>query len=116
MNTHLGLRGVDPQTRQEMMRHSDIRLTLDVYTDKPMLPVAQAIEKLPSFARQVACVPLDAPNPDLSGHGLSHAGEENVVRGVSQIVQDEEGGRALALTDVTKQNSEKAASLGLEPT
>jgi integrase len=112
MNTHLGLRGVDPQTRQEIMRHSDIRLTLDVYTDKPMLPVAEAIEKLPSFAKPPAYVPLDVPNPDFSGHKLSSAGTEECAHVMSQVVQDEQ---SLALTGTTEQNSEKAASLGLEP-
>jgi integrase len=112
MNTHLGLRGVDPQTRQEIMRHSDIRLTLDVYTDKPMLPLAEAIEKLPSFARPVAQVPLDAPNPDFSGHNPSSAGTEERARVISQVVESE---HLLALTDTTEQKSERAASLGLEP-
>jgi integrase len=108
MNTHLGQRGVDPQIRQEIMRHSDIALTLDVYTDKPMLPLAEAIEKLPVFLKPLKDAHPCAHNPDFPGHELSRAGNANVVKDVSEMVEDEERRRALALTDTTEQNCEKS--------
>jgi integrase len=108
MNTHLGQRGVDPQTRKEMMRHSDIALTLDVYTDKPMLPLAEAVEKLPVFLKQLEDAHPCAHNPDFSGHALSLGGAEKSGQVVSEIVQDEERRHALALTDTTEQNCEKS--------
>jgi Phage integrase family len=72
-NTHLALAAVDPQTRQEMMRHSDLRLTLDVYTDKGMLPVAAAVEKLPMFPLRLEDAHPCAHNPDFSGHSVASA-------------------------------------------
>jgi hypothetical protein len=41
----------------EAMRHSDIRLTTKTYTDTGLLPVSDAVVKLPSFTRpQVSAV------------------------------------------------------------
>lgn len=108
MNTHLAQKAVDPQTRQEIMRHSDIALTLDVYTDKPMLPMAEAVEKLPVFLKQLKDAHPCAHNPDFSGHTASLSGTEKSEQAVSQIVQDEERRRALALTDTTEQKCEKS--------
>jgi integrase len=50
LNTHMAQNGVDPHTRKEIMRHSDLRLTLDVYTDPTALPTIAAMEKLSIFA------------------------------------------------------------------
>jgi integrase len=107
LNTHLALMAVDPQTRQEIMRHSDIKLTLDTYTDKGMLPVAEAIEKLPVFLKQLNAHPC-AHNPDFSGHELSRADKATSENEDSQAVQDEEPRQQLALTDTTEQNEEKS--------
>lgn len=107
LNTHLALMAVDPQTRQEIMRHSDIKLTLDTYTDKGMLPVAEAIEKLPVFLKQLNAHPC-AHNPDFSGHELSRADKATSENEDSQAVQDEEPRQQLALTDTTEQNCEES--------
>ena len=105
-NTHLALNDVDPQVRQEIMRHSDIRLTLDVYTDKQMLPIAEAIEKLPMFRKPVKDAHPCAHNPDVSSRELSRGDNANVVKDASETIQDEERRHALALSDVTEQNWE----------
>ena len=36
----------------EVMRHSDIKLTTKTYTDAGLLPVADAVVKLPSLVRK----------------------------------------------------------------
>jgi integrase len=41
--------GVAPRVVQEAMRHSDIRLTMQTYTDAAQLDVAKALEGLPKF-------------------------------------------------------------------
>ena len=41
--------GVAPRTAQAAMRHSDIRLTMNVYTDPKLLDVAGALESLPDL-------------------------------------------------------------------
>ena len=86
-NTHLAQAAVDPQTRKEMMRHSELRLTLDVYTDKGMLPMAAAVEKLPMFPIQLKDTHVCAHNPDFSGHSVASADAENLVGESSQILE-----------------------------
>ncbi len=41
--------GVAPRTAQAAMRHSDVNLTMNVYTDPKLLDVAGAVEALPSL-------------------------------------------------------------------
>ncbi|MEX1027552.1 MAG: site-specific integrase [Candidatus Paceibacterota bacterium] len=70
--THLSMAGVAPRVAQATMRHSDIKLTMGVYTDARLLDTAAAVASLPSLplaplqdnagdlARMVA--PTVAPN------------------------------------------------------
>jgi len=55
--TMLSAAGVKPRTAQEAMRHSDIKLTMNVYTDPALLDVAGAIESLPDL-------PIDRGQPN----------------------------------------------------
>ena len=48
--TLLSKTGTAPRTAQAAMRHSDIKLTMGVYTDAGHLDVRQAVERLPEFA------------------------------------------------------------------
>jgi len=48
--TMLNKAGVAPRTAQEIMRHSDIRLTMDTYTDAKLLNVSGALDSLPKLA------------------------------------------------------------------
>jgi integrase len=72
--TLLSRAGVSPRTAQQAMRHSDIKLTMGVYTDPRLLDVRGAVEKLPALpvpdppAWPVAPpVALPAFRPGLSG-------------------------------------------------
>ena len=47
--TNLQKSGVLPRLAMELMRHSDMRLTMKIYTDIDQLPTADAIKTLPSF-------------------------------------------------------------------
>ena len=47
--TNLSAAGVAPRVAMELMRHSDIRLTMKTYTDPARLPLAAAIASLPVF-------------------------------------------------------------------
>lgn len=47
--TNLVLSGAHPRVVQELMRHSDIRLTMKLYTDASKLPMREAVAALPSF-------------------------------------------------------------------
>ncbi len=45
--TLLSVAGVAPRTAQQAMRHSDIKLTMNTYTDPRLLDVAGAVDSLP---------------------------------------------------------------------
>jgi len=62
--TRLSRAGVQPRVAMELMRHSDLRLTMNVYTDPTHLPTAAAIDSLPSLL--TAGGPLKGPL-DLGG-------------------------------------------------
>ncbi len=47
--THLSAAGVAPRTAQAVMRHSDIALTMNTYTDERLLETSVAVELLPSL-------------------------------------------------------------------
>ena len=49
---------VQPAVAMKVMRHRDIRLTLEAYTDDGLLPVAAAMAALPSVTQQ-------PPKPEL---------------------------------------------------
>jgi hypothetical protein len=52
--TNLVHRNVAPRVAMEILRHSDIRLTMN-YTDASLLPLADAIGKLPAFGPADSC-------------------------------------------------------------
>jgi len=59
LGTNLALAGTAPRVAMEAMRHSDMRLTTKTYTDTNLLPVSDAVLKLPSF--------LNSPEKDSQG-------------------------------------------------
>lgn len=48
-STYLGRGKVTPRVAQEFMRHSDIKLTMQVYTDPRLLDEAEALKALPTL-------------------------------------------------------------------
>ena len=64
--TNLARAGTAPRVAMEIMRHSDMRLTAKTYTDAGLLPVADAVLKLPFLA-----------NPKASG---TQIGTQNLFR------------------------------------
>jgi integrase len=60
--TNLSRSGVAPRVAMELMRHSDMRLTAKTYTDAALLPIADALDKLPRY--QVVQEELQATGTD----------------------------------------------------
>ena len=48
--TMLSVSGVAPRVAMELMRHSDLKLTMRIYTDAAQLPLAADVQRLPSFS------------------------------------------------------------------
>ena len=47
--THLSMAKVGPRTAQAALRHSDIKLTMQVYTDPQLLDVSGDLDSLPAL-------------------------------------------------------------------
>lgn len=70
--TNLTLSGAAPRVVMELMRHSDIKLTMKIYTDVGRLPLADAVAKLPSLGAQAVCpetCPKTCPDAGLGQSG-----------------------------------------------
>jgi integrase len=66
--TNLTLSGAAPRVVMELMRHSDIKLTMKIYTDAGKLPLADAVSKLPAMPAKTVCpetCPKTCPSPGL---------------------------------------------------
>ncbi len=75
--TMLAANGVSLQSSKSLMRHSDVKLTLKVYTDESHLPLQHALDTLPSFTVPKPAAQLTA----LSGVVLSVKQSETVAEG-----------------------------------
>ncbi len=106
LNTHLAQNGVDAHTRKEIMRHSEIRLTLDVYTDPSALPTAAAMEKLPIFAELQENAQTDALNPDSAVRGVARSGVASDEAEEMQPARNEDSEHALACVDTVSHDRE----------
>jgi integrase len=97
-NTNLELAGASVQVRQELLRHSDPRLTTGPYMDATRLETASLIEKLPDFTDETKTdTQLDTQTTGAGGHGVAQA--------VTKNARDENG----------KQVEIKGESHGLTP-
>lgn len=47
--TWLAVSGAHPRVAMELMRHSDLKLTMKIYTDASQLPLVASVAALPSF-------------------------------------------------------------------
>jgi integrase len=57
--TWLSRSGVPPRVAQQLMRHSDIHLTMEVYTDPKLFDLQGAVEAIPSVASVASSVAQD---------------------------------------------------------
>jgi len=111
LGTNLGKSGVSPWIGKDILRHSDIRLTTQTYTDASQMPTREAINKLP----WVSCTPLCTHISDAKGQKLSQTVivKEGVVFLKKSDFQREN--RTLTRVVTSWQKGRKAAALGLEP-
>ncbi len=127
--TNLALAGVSPKATQELMRHSDINLTMMTYTNLRISDVAADLNRLPSLVgggdpmtatgtagREILVAPkvaLLASNFNCSQESSGHCsgGSDNLVTEPvnSRFVSTYENLRA------SESANEKGPSLGLEP-
>lgn len=73
--TKLAKEGVAQRLAQELMRHSDPKLTAMIYTDPSQLPTFESVQRLTWHDDQPEKVStqIGTQNPDFSGHSQSQA-------------------------------------------
>jgi len=54
--------GIPPRVAMELMRHSDIRLTMGDYTDETILPLAREVGRVPSLKSSLLSFPQSWEN------------------------------------------------------
>jgi hypothetical protein len=128
--------GIAPRVAMSLMRHTDMKLTMNVYTDPRVFDMAGAVEQLPSLTPADAAVAqatgtdgeaADARHMDANEWRSKRRSSPKAGLGVRSAVIGEHGreGEAtlsLANDGVRRQTAgiggegEKAARLGLEPT
>jgi len=74
--TNLARAGTSPRIAMEVMRHSDIKLTTKTYTDAGLLPVADAVVKLPSLVRKARSTQIGTQKLFRAGHDQSTPGTD----------------------------------------
>jgi hypothetical protein len=105
--TNLARQNIAPRVAMQILRHSDIRLTMNTYTDDALLPTAEAIGKMPSFLclappennTQIHPQTLDIPSDEQSQDGIPLPKVET-----SKVVYPEEFWHNKAQPDVAVQN------------
>lgn len=99
--------GVAPRVAQQVMRHSDGRLTSKIYTDAALLPLGHEIRKVkvPSLGASL--------NSGKTCPGVSKAGQVPAIASVSETPSHEEDGLVLATDDHTWPNAENGGEGGI---
>ncbi len=110
--TMLNAAGVSPRTAMALMRHSDMRLTMNTYTDASLLPLVEEMKKVPSLKSSPRSSPKtgkSCPNVSISGEiGIN---ENNQETSVSRS-------KSVELGDVVQPcpKGKKVERVGFEPT
>jgi hypothetical protein len=111
--TNLARGGVAPRVAMEMMRHSEMRLTMSTYTDAALLPMADALDRLPSF--EVIAVQQKAAVGCQNAAGMgTQKGTQNVVRegqNLSAEVKVPSPLTVIGISEKSEQSHEKSAEV-----
>jgi integrase len=94
--TNLGRTGAPERVRMEAARHSDPRLTANVYTDTSQLPTSAAIMNLPNLLGAEFGSHIGSHELDTERHSASLVGTERQAGAESQPAENKEKGHDLA--------------------
>lgn len=100
---------VSPRVTMELMRHSDMRLTQNTYTDATQLETHEAIESLPSILGN------DSPQLGAGGHLVAQAVSAETSCNAAEGPDTKGQSHALAQVGKDCQKPKMAAGLGFEP-
>jgi integrase len=120
--TNLSKADVPLAVEMKIMRHSDPRLSLDRYTDKALLPTAQAIQQLPNYSERASlesakrCSLIRSLNADISGADESSTGKVPNSSKLRKALISNGKQPDLALAVIGGHDSENVGPVGFEPT
>jgi len=110
--THLSAGNVAPSTAQAAMRHSDLKLTMNTYTDPKLLAVREALNVLPALRLDA---PTDAPNPAKACAFLPIRDKPGNVGGDRELDRRSSPFNAKALSQASCDKSLRVETKGIEP-
>ena len=110
-----GKAGVSPWIGKDIVRHSDVRLTTNVYTDASQMPTREAINRLPWITGPEKCTHLCTQISDADGQKLSQTVIVKTRQGSEEKLHSQRRNRSLTPIVNDWQKTRKAAALGLEP-
>lgn len=108
--TNLVRRNVAPRGAMEILRHSEIRLTTNHYTDASLLPLVDAIGKVPAFGPADSCcdnTQQHPQTPEISCNRQSPCGTPPVGAESSKVVYPEEFWHDQTPTDIVGRLEDK---------
>jgi len=92
--TNLARAGTAPRVAMEIMRHSDMRLTSKTYTDAGLLPVADAVLRLPSLTHtKTAASQIDSQDLFRAGQDVSPTGTKPEANGYFELSENQQDGQ-----------------------
>ncbi len=119
--TKLARSGVSQRLAQELMRHSDPRLTAQIYTDASQLPTFSAVEGL-DWNMGTSCRERSLDNPQIaplksasSGHETSRTGEQSCWSDSLEALGQEGIDTKLPLPVAKQEAAEMVPRRGFEP-
>jgi len=83
----------------ELMRHTDLRLTMKVYTDPRIFNLAGAVERLPMPANTEARVAKRVANTSSEGQSPAGTGEAHGSADETEVIEAQELSHSSAPTD-----------------
>jgi integrase len=104
--------GIPPRVAMELMRHSDMRLTQNTYTDATLLPLFNEVEKLPCPSPSLGA----SLNSAKTGQNEGKPVQSDPARTSGKIVAISYSRAHLAKAVPSWENAELAERVGFEPT
>jgi len=126
--TNLSRGGVSPRVAMEIMRHSDIKLTMKNYTDVSALPLVEAMDHLPRFLPTeplrmtgTEWAQIRAHDAVAGGHVLSRHDRTTSGAGGSQVVVNSVVGHDLThlvagghITEINESDGDRTRNLRID--
>lgn len=107
--TNLAKSGVSPQAAKKIMRHSDMKLTTNIYTDTQLLETASAVHSLQSVLSRPQIRPQKS-GPQ--GHSAAQDGTDGKMLRLPQPSDSEGDGHSLASTGTDGHTAHSGAGGG----